>query len=132
MEVVDDVLGGNAILQNVDPENRDLFREKFMDDESDEEFTGFNPEDFENDEDTIDFEEDFVQGNMDARNLQFRGEKKINVEIDENAEMVDFFKLYVTDEFIDETLVQETNKYAQDFLNSAQGQNLKPPSRFHK
>lgn len=132
MEVVDDVLGGNAILQNVDPENRDLFREIFMDDESDEEFTGFNPEDLENDEDTVDFKEDFVQGNMDARNLRFRGEKKINVEIDENAEMVDFFKLYVTDEFIDEILVQETNKYAQDFLNSAQGQNLKPPSRFHK
>lgn len=131
MEVVDDVLDGNAILQQVDPENRDLFREVFMDD-SDEEFLGFDVDELENDEGTADFEDTWVQGNMDVRNLRFRGEKKINVEIPEHADMIDFFKLYITDDFIDNILVQETNKYAQDFFNSPQGQNLKPQSRFRK
>ena len=98
-----------------------FFREIFMDDDSDEEFLGFNVDELENDEGTADFEETWVNGNMDVRHLQFRAEKKINVEIPENAEIIDFFKLYVTDEFISDILVQETNKYAQDFLHSAQG-----------
>ena len=130
---------GNAILEQVHPENRDLFREIFMDDDSDEEFLGLNVDELENDEETVDFEEIWVNRNMDVRHLQFRAEKKINMEIPENAEIIDFFKLYDTDEFIEDILKQETNKYAQDFLHSAhqdflhsaQRRNLKPQSRFH-
>ena len=139
MEDVDDVVRGNAILEQVHPENRDLFREIFMDDDSDEEFLGLNVDELENDEETVDFEEIWVNGNMDVRHLQFRAEKKINMEIPKNAEIIDFFKLYDTDEFIEDILKQETNKYAQnflhsahqDFLHSAQRRNLKPQSRFH-
>lgn len=56
MEVVDDVLDGNALLEQVDPDNRDIFREIFLNDDSDEEFLGFDPEDLENDEGTIAFQ----------------------------------------------------------------------------
>ena len=73
MEAVEDVIDGNAILQQVDPEHRDLFREIFMDEDSDEEFLGFNTDDLENDEGTADFKE--LHGNMDVHNLRFRGIK---------------------------------------------------------
>lgn len=132
MEVVDDVLDGNELLEQVDHNNRDIFREIFLNDDSDEEFLGFDPEDLENDEGTITFEDTWIQGNLDAHPPQFQREKKINVDLPDECDMIDFFKLFISDEFIDEVLVQETNKYAADFFNSAQGQNIKPQSRFHK
>lgn len=72
MEVVDDVLDGNALLEQVDPDNRDIFREIFLNDDSDEEFLGFDPEDLENDEGTITFEDTWIQGNLDAHPPQFQ------------------------------------------------------------
>jgi hypothetical protein len=35
----------------------------------------------------------------------------------EESQMLDFFRLFISDEFID-ALVRETNKYAADFINS--------------
>lgn len=132
MEVVDDVLDGNELLEQEEHNNKDIFREIFLNDDSDEEFLGFDPEDLENDEGTITFEDTWIQGNLDAHPPQFQREKKINVDLPDECDMIDFFKLFISDEFIDEVLVQETNKYAADFFNSAQGQNIKPQSRFHK
>lgn len=132
MDVVDDVLDGNAVLDQVDAENRDLFREIFLNEDSDEEFLGFNPEDLENDEGTAEFEHTWIQGDLDVNAPIFRGEKKINVELDDDCEMIEFFKLIVTEQFLEDVLVQETNKYAADFFNSPQGRNLKPQSRFRK
>ena len=42
-------------------------------------------------------------------NLGFRAEIKINVESPNNAKIIDFSTQYITDEFIDDILVQETN-----------------------
>ena len=47
-----------------------------MDEDSDEEYLGFNTDDLENEERTVDFEETWLHGNMDVYNLRFRGEKK--------------------------------------------------------
>ena len=38
---MDDIALNEAILEQVAPENRDLFREIFMDDDSEDEFEGF-------------------------------------------------------------------------------------------
>ncbi|XP_062570286.1 piggyBac transposable element-derived protein 4-like [Saccostrea cucullata] len=132
MEVVDDVVEGNAVLDQVDPENRDLFREIFLNENSDDEFVGFDAEDLENDEGTVEFEDKWIQDDLIVHAPVFRGEKKINVDLDDDCEMIDFFKLIVTEQFLEEVLVQETNKYAADFFNSPQGRNLKPQSRFRK
>jgi len=103
-----------------------------LNDDSEEEFLGFDPEDLENDEVTMPFVDTWVRGNLDVNCPEFRGEKKINVDMGEDSQMLDFFRLFISDEFIDDVLVRETNKYAADFFNSPQGRNLKPHSRFHK
>jgi hypothetical protein len=38
MDVVENVVDGDTILDQVDPENRDIFREIFLNDDSEEEF----------------------------------------------------------------------------------------------
>lgn len=68
-----------------------------------------NSQDLENDEGTITFEDTWIQGNLDAHPPQFQREKKINVDLPDECDMIDFFKLFISDEFIDEVLVQETN-----------------------
>jgi hypothetical protein len=42
MDVVENVVDGDTILDQVDPENRDIFREIFLNDDSEEEFLGFD------------------------------------------------------------------------------------------
>ena len=116
MEVIEDVLDGNVILDQVDVENRDLFREIFLNEDSDEEFLGFNPEDLENDEGTAEFEDTWIQGDLDVNAPVFRGEKKTNFNLEDDCEMVEFFKFIITEQFLEDDLVQETNKYAADFL----------------
>jgi hypothetical protein len=60
MDVVENVVDGDTILDQVDPENRDIFREIFLNDDSEEEFLGFDPEDLENDEGTMPFVDTWV------------------------------------------------------------------------
>ena len=63
-----------------------------MDEDSDEEFLGFNTDDLKNDEGTADFKE--VAWKYGRAQLTIsRHKKKINVEIPENAEIIEFFKL---------------------------------------
>ena len=47
-----------------------------MDDDSDEEFLGLNVDELENDEGSADFEETWVNGDMDVRHLQSRKENQ--------------------------------------------------------
>ena len=117
MDVVENMVDGDTILDQVDPENRDIFREIFLNDDSEEEFLGFDPENLENVEGTMPFVDTWVRGNLDVNCPEFRGEKKINVDMGEDSQMLDFFRLFISDEFID-ALVRETNKYAADFFNS--------------
>ena len=49
MDVVENVIDGNTILDQVDPENRDISRKIFLNEDSEEEFLGFDPEDLQND-----------------------------------------------------------------------------------
>jgi len=60
----------------------------------------------------------WVRGNLDVNCPEFRGEKKINVDMGEDSQLLDFLGLFISDEFIDDVLVRETNKYASDFFNS--------------
>jgi hypothetical protein len=39
----------------------------------------------------------------------------------EDSQLLDFFRLFISDEFIDDVLVWEANKYAADFFNFPQG-----------
>ncbi|XP_062613738.1 piggyBac transposable element-derived protein 4-like [Saccostrea cucullata] len=93
----------------------------------------FDADDLEFDEENLtQFQGDeWMQGNLHFRDFNIYGEKKINVDLGENAEMIDFVKLFIDDHVMD-IMVQETNKYAADFLASLQGQNLKRQSRFRK
>lgn len=88
--------------------NKFLFQKIFLNEDSDEEFTGFNPEDLENDEGTAEFKDKWIQGDLNV-NAPIWGEKKINVELDDDCEMVEFIKLIVTEQFFEDILVQETN-----------------------
>ena len=102
MEVIENVADIDVILEQIDPENRDFVREIFLSEDSDEEFT---------------------------RALAFDAEKKLNFDLGENLEMIDFFRLIIDEHFINK-LVEETNRYSHDFFQSEQGQQLMPHSQF--
>lgn len=100
---VDDIAEGNIELEEADDETRDLVNEIFLDNDSDEEFLGFDADDLEFDEENLaQFQgDDWVQGNLDFRDFNFYGEKKINVNLGENPEMIDFVKLFIDDHVMD-------------------------------
>ena len=50
--------------------------------------------------------------NLDVNCPEFWGDQKINVDMGEDSQMLDFVRLFISDEFIDDVLVRETNKYA--------------------
>lgn len=129
MEIVDDEAGGDAFLEQVDPENHDFVWEIFLNDDSDDEFLGFDDDDLENDEQIAPFEDTWMRGNLDARVLPFDKEKALNFDLGDDPAMIDFFRLFIDSNFFD-TLVTETNRYAADFFQSEQDQNLKTHSRF--
>ena len=91
-----------------------------MNDNSEEQFLGFDPENLENDEGTMPFVDTWVRGNLDMNYPEFRGEKKMNVGMGEDSQLFDFFRLFISDYFTDDVLVRETNKYAADFFNFPQ------------
>ncbi|CAC5395839.1 unnamed protein product [Mytilus coruscus] len=129
MEVVEEVADGDALLELVEPDNHDFVREIFLNDDSGDEFLGFDEDDLENDEQIAPFEDTWIRGNLDTRALPFDKEKSLNFDVGDNPEMVDFLRLILDDVFFD-TLVEETNRYATDFFATPDGQNLKPHSRF--
>jgi len=126
MEVIEEVVDGGALLEQVQPENREIFQNE----DSDEEFLGFDTDDLENDDEIAPFEDTWVPGNLDARDMPFDGESKINADLGDDPAMIYFFRLYiqnVNEEFID-LLVEETDRYVTAFFRSVQ--QLKPQSRF--
>jgi len=83
-----------------------------MNEDSDDEFLGFDEADLENNEE-VPTEIDpnvWTRGNLDPNVPIFTGEKKIAKDFDDDVEMLDFVKLFITEEFID-ILVEETNRY---------------------
>ena len=131
MAAIDDIHDGNAILEEVEEGYRDIFAEIFLNEDSDDEFLGFDADDIDDDETNVPFEDTWFEGTWSLTISDFEGRKKINTDLNDDVEMVDFVKLFLDDYFLD-TLVEETNKYAQDFFVSPQGTNLKPQSRFRK
>ena len=67
------------------------------------------------------------EGTTAAQNLPFTGKSGLLVEMDDTTPL-DYLKLMVSDDMVD-TLVTETNRYAQQTLRNKQ---LSPKSRFHR
>ncbi|CAG2237531.1 unnamed protein product [Mytilus edulis] len=129
MEVVEEVADSDALLELEEPDNHDFVREIFLNDDSGDEFLGFDEDDLENDKQIAPFEDTWIRGNLDTCALPFDKEKSLNFDVGDNPEMVDFLRLILDDIFFD-TLVLETNRYATDFFATPDGQNLKPHSCF--
>ena len=77
MEVIENVVDGDVILEQVDPENQDFVRKIFLSEDSDEEFLGFDEDDLENDEQIMAFEDNWIRGNLDTCALAFDAENKL-------------------------------------------------------
>ncbi|CAG2207905.1 unnamed protein product [Mytilus edulis] len=119
----------------------------FNDGDSEDDFEGFGPEDLEDinhdilanlpifdfsPENDRDFPDDLGNGwsrqDTDVLNAPFTGESKLNHVMQSN-EPLDFMKLFITDDFINE-LVFQTNKYAEVKAND--DESLKENSRIKK
>lgn len=121
-------------LSRVAPQNRDLYREIFIDSDSEDEFDGFIVNDSDSDsENASELTEDFTDrfrwsdGDPTLRPPPFTGLKKVNANIPDNDTFLDYFSLFLTDDVVD-LLVLETNRYAADFL--LKNPDLKEHSRF--
>ena len=108
--------------------------EIFMNDDSDEEFLGFGPDDVNNNQDLAaetDSDSDNETDPMDEftankwrlgdrvnrDNFVFTGNNGIEVDIPENPKPLDFIAIFLTDEFF-ETVTYQTNLYATSYLRS--------------
>ena len=129
------------ILDKVAPENCDFFEEFFLGEDSDDEFLGFDgaPEsesesDSEENNNTQDCQQDppqlhdwrWVDGDRPKPNNDFTGPHGMNENILPEPEAIDFVNLFL-DDLIYEALVDETNRYAQAYLDN---NNLRTNSRF--
>ena len=72
----------------------------------------------------------FPGTNFRPRQIRFTGEEKVLERLPTNPTVEAFFKLYITEEMIDQFVVQ-TNLYAKQFLDKEKD-NLKPHSRVHE
>ena len=132
-------------IPGVSVENRDIYREIFMNDDSDEEFLGFGPDDVNNNEDLAaetDSDSDNETDPMDEftankwrlgdrvirDNFVFTGNSGIKVDIPENPSPLDFIAIFLTYDFF-ETVTYQTNLYATSYLRSHR---ISPHSRFRK
>ena len=125
------------VLRQVLPENQRLFAEIFMDEDSDDEFEGFD--DVIQDEDVLDdqvaaVDADLEEGNWEVGDLNvrqpvFTGEKKLKVNMTDTSKCSEFLALFLDGRFYD-LLVLETNRYAEQFLASPKALTLGPHSRF--
>ena len=59
-------------------------------------------------------------GNYRPRDIPFQGDVGLALPIPQDAQTIDFFKLYFTREIIDK-IVQETNRYAEQFIRANDG-----------
>ena len=131
MDVVENMVDGDTIFDQVDPENRDIFREIFLNEDSEEEFLGFDPKDLENDEGTMPFVDTWVRGNLDVNCPESRGEKKI-IMLTWGRTVKCWIFLGYSSRMNLLMMSLSGTKYAADFSIPPQGRNLKPHSRFHK
>ena len=59
-------------------------------------------------------------GNYRPRDTPFQGDVSLALPVPQDAQPIDFFKLYFTREIIDK-IVQETNRYAEQFIRANDG-----------
>jgi hypothetical protein len=131
--------GRLADLDNVLPENRDLFDEIFNDSESEngDDFEGFDqPEngdegEVENPTDPL-HDANWVHGSFDPDDISFTAQAGITPGVlpdgDEPLTYLDYFKLLMTDDVF-RCMSEETNRYAGQYLATHA---LKPHSRFQQ
>ena len=72
----------------------------------------------------------YPRGEFRPKQIRYTGEEKILQQLPRNSTSEDFFKLYITDEIIDEVVTQ-TNLYARQYLEKEKD-NLKPNSTAHQ
>ena len=72
----------------------------------------------------------YPRGEFRPKQIRYIGEEKILQQLPRNPTSEDFFKLYITDEIIDEVVTQ-TNLYATQYLEKEKD-NLKPNSTAHQ
>ena len=68
-------------------------------------------------------------GNYRPKDIPFRGVHGLRNPMPQDAEPIDYFKLYFTGAVID-IIYKETNRYAQQYI-AANGPNLRPKSIVH-
>ncbi|CAG2244554.1 Ras GTPase-activating protein-binding protein 1,Ras GTPase-activating protein-binding protein 2 [Mytilus edulis] len=134
-------------MADIDWSDDEQINDFFNDGDSEDDFEGFGPEDLEDinhdilanlpifdfsPENDRDFPDDLGNGwsrqDTDVLNAPFTGESKLNHVMQSN-EPLDFMKLFITDDFINE-LVFQTNKYAEVKAND--DESLKENSRIKK
>lgn len=111
-------------------EHAEFFNEIFNDDDSGEEFDGFDPEDIVNEE--IEDQEDNVVewtvGDRDPPTLNFTGNPGLVRDVPDKNSPLDYFSLFVDDDACSQ-MADETNRYADQYLESRE---LPVKSRFRK
>ena len=70
-----------------------------------------------------------VDGNYRPRDIPFTGVEGLRNPMPQDAEPIDYFKLYFTDEVFD-IIYKETSRYAQQYIET-NGANLRPKSIVH-
>ncbi|XP_033741799.1 piggyBac transposable element-derived protein 4-like [Pecten maximus] len=114
--MADSILSDDLI--NVLPEFRDLFEEIFNDNDSDE-FEGYEMDDVEEIDQPFDAfaEENWRRGRLaETSTFTFTADPGVTLEQNQRTHL-DYFKEFVSEDIIS-TIVQETNRYAADFLAS--------------
>lgn len=109
-----------------------FFNEIFADDESDNEFEGFDTEDIENDAEPVGPEpigdDNWVAGDRPPPEIRYTGTPGLSVDIENDSSPLSYFELFMTDGDLQD-IVYQTNLYAQQQLDS---KNLSEHSRFKK
>ena len=122
----------NDELLHVAPENRNIFQEIFMNDDSGDEFDGF-----ENNPDVVNAENDDGSDSDSENESEFFADAKwrngdrvnsVKSDVPQDPSALDFVSLFLENNFFD-VLTVETNRYATQYLAAHA---LPPHSRYHK
>ena len=111
---------GGEELRLVPDDLRGIYTELFLGEDSDNDFEGFEAADIESSSDSdSDSLDSWEIGDREPITLNFSGSRGLQVNLPENPEIIDFVKLFFTDEDF-EVLAEETNRYASAYLQQAE------------
>lgn len=124
--------GSPLELQRVLPEYRDIYREIFHDDDSDE-FDGFDEEDIEDGNDDRDTfsEESWTVGGLRPSTFTFTGNAGVRLPVPDDGHLsfLDYFEAIISDDIIN-IISFETNRYAEQYFQKHPVIGLHTHSRF--